>query len=155
MLCSVSWSLILSCDIFPFICRPMIFKETSRMTAKLLCLLSLRTKALASLRAWNWMSWTLSTLKCSDQKDHQYMMGYLCPSSSPLVCTALHRAFGVWLALHCPPVERAAWTSCCFPEKTSLPGCCWAFPQFPGEDKPSPSMAVMQVVLHSKSKALI
>lgn len=26
-------------------------------------------------------------------------------------------AQGSWLALHCPPVARAAWTSCCFPGK--------------------------------------
>lgn len=42
-----------------------------------------------------------------------------------------------------------------FSRKTSLPGCCWAFQQFLGEDKASPSLAVMQVVLHSNSKALI
>lgn len=92
------------------------------------------------------MSWTLSTLKCSDQKGPQYTMGYPCPSSYPLVRTALHRLLGVWLVLHCPPVGRIARTSGCLLFSREACSLClgvrWALAQLPGKDQPSSRVAV-------------
>lgn len=92
------------------------------------------------------MSWTLSTLKCSDQKDPQYTTGYPCPSSYPLVRAALHRLLGVWLVLHCPPVGRIAPTSGCLLFSRETCSLClgvrWALAQLAGEDEPSSRAAV-------------